>query len=74
MARFYEQRIITTGEVVDRFFSHGKDQSQVCHANSYFHHVPSSDYKRLWSEEGFEDMEVGTMKRFSGQTILVRIA
>ena len=73
MARFYEQKTVTDGILINRFFSHGDKEGRNIAAERKVG-VPCATYHRLFNEEEFEEMGVGTMKHFSGQTVLIRIA
>ena len=73
MARFYEQKIVTDGIIINRFFSHSSKEGRNIAAERRAG-VPCATYHRLFNEEEFEDMKVGAMKHFGGQTVITRIA
>jgi len=61
--RKYEQIVIGTGEVIDRFYSHK-------------HPLEKIDPKypnKLWQEENFESMGYDSKKQFTGTTLLHRV-
>lgn len=61
--KLFEQRLISTGEVLDRFYSRENEPGK---------RVPAK-HIHLWNDERYLRLEVGESIQFTGTTILVRI-